>query len=73
MYGSEMTEQEKILDLQDRLQAIRVRDLLTERAAAREIGVNKQCLNNFIAGEVKPQFVTLAKIERWVKMKEEGL
>lgn len=65
-----MSELEKIKDLQDRLQKIRVRDLLGERAAAIQIGINPQCLKMFIDGVGRPQFVTLAKIERFIKQRE---
>ena len=65
-----MSELEKIKDLQDRLQKIRVRDLLGEKAASREIGINAQCLKMFIEGVGRPQFVTLAKIERCIKQRE---
>ena len=67
-----MIEPDKIKDLQDRLQKIRVRDLLPEKSAAILIGINRQCLQMFIEGIAKPQFVTLAKIEKFVVEREGG-
>jgi hypothetical protein len=65
-----MAEHDKIKDLQDRLQKIRVRDLLSEKITASLIGINRQCLQMFIDNIAKPQFVTLAKIEKFVVERE---
>ena len=65
-----MIELDRVKDLQDRLQKIRVRDLLSEKITSTLIGINRQCLQMFIEGEAKPQFVTLAKIEKFVVERE---
>lgn len=68
--GRRDEERKRFASLMRKVEAIRVREGLTKRALASEVGTNKDALHNWISGKAIGRRETVEKLRAFLKNRE---
>ena len=71
--GRRTPEREKFRRLMEEVEAIRLRDGMTKKAVAAEIGTTKEVLRSWLAGQSIGRAESVAKIQQFIKRRNAHL